>query len=335
MANSGSFYRVLSAEDYEERLFDFLGKERRDSLRPVDLARFRRRQLLRIVLRDVLGVATLSDITEELSNLADAILDLTYRRIRARLVARHGEPRLADGRYLRVFGDLTGQAGGQGAELQLRYRPDVRLRRQRRNRWPDRISNKEFFKKVANEYTALLSTYTAEGHCYRVDLRLRPDGTLGEICISADGARNYYIGPRARLGKADADQGAGFGRRDRTRRGAAGVRGAADLSELARFSRRGSGIGNPPANQRKASVETARATAAWILSWRRGGIRDIEFLVQCLQRLHGGREPWVRHGGTMFALFRLRDKGLLSDVRICAARECLPISALPGAPAAA
>src|SRR5947209_11215343 len=45
----------------------------------------------------------------------------------------------------------------------------------------------------------------------------------------------------------------------------------------------------------------------------RGGIRDIEFLVQCLQRLHGGRVPWVRHGGTMFALGRLRDKGLLSD----------------------
>ncbi len=45
-----------------------------------------------------------------------------------------------------------------------------------------------------------------------------------------------------------------------------------------------------------------------------GGIRDIEFLVQCLQRLHGGREAWVRHGGTMFALFRLRDKGLLSGV---------------------
>ena len=43
-----------------------------------------------------------------------------------------------------------------------------------------------------------------------------------------------------------------------------------------------------------------------------GGIRDIEFLVQCLQRLHGGREAWVRHGGTMLALSRLRDKGLLS-----------------------
>jgi glutamate-ammonia-ligase adenylyltransferase len=43
-----------------------------------------------------------------------------------------------------------------------------------------------------------------------------------------------------------------------------------------------------------------------------GGIRDIEFLVQCLQRLHGGRESWVRHGGTLLALSRLRDKELLS-----------------------
>ena len=46
----------------------------------------------------------------------------------------------------------------------------------------------------------------------------------------------------------------------------------------------------------------------------KGGIRDIEFLVQCLQRLHGGRELWVRHGGTLLALSRLRDKELLSPL---------------------
>jgi len=44
----------------------------------------------------------------------------------------------------------------------------------------------------------------------------------------------------------------------------------------------------------------------------RGGIRDIEFVVQCLQRLHGGSERWVRHAGTLLALARLQDKGLLS-----------------------
>ncbi len=44
-----------------------------------------------------------------------------------------------------------------------------------------------------------------------------------------------------------------------------------------------------------------------------GGIRDIEFLAQCLQRLHGGRDRWVRHGGTMLALSRLHDKDFLSN----------------------
>src|SRR5208282_1897027 len=45
----------------------------------------------------------------------------------------------------------------------------------------------------------------------------------------------------------------------------------------------------------------------------RGGIRDIEFLVQCLQRLHGLEDHWVRSGGTLFALRKLNDKGWLSN----------------------
>ena len=45
----------------------------------------------------------------------------------------------------------------------------------------------------------------------------------------------------------------------------------------------------------------------------RGGIRDIEFLTQCLQRLYGRDEHWVRSGGTLFALRKLDDQGLLPD----------------------
>ena len=44
----------------------------------------------------MLGLATLSDVTEELSNLSDAILDLAYRRIREELAQRYGEPRYVD-----------------------------------------------------------------------------------------------------------------------------------------------------------------------------------------------------------------------------------------------
>ncbi len=44
----------------------------------------------------------------------------------------------------------------------------------------------------------------------------------------------------------------------------------------------------------------------------RGGIRDIEFLVQCLQRVYGGAEAWLRSGGTLFSLHKLHDKGHIS-----------------------
>src|SRR5262245_52375976 len=63
VANSGTFYRSLSVDDYRERLVNFV----RGRHEAIDFARFRRRHLLRILLRDVLGVATLADVTEELS----------------------------------------------------------------------------------------------------------------------------------------------------------------------------------------------------------------------------------------------------------------------------
>src|SRR5206468_1160492 len=65
-------------------------------------------------------------------------------------------------------------------------------------------------------------------------------------------------------------------------------------------------------NEKLAAKKRPRNSAIDV-KLERGGIRDIEFVVQCLQRLHGGAEPWVRHGGTMLALARLQDKGFLSS----------------------
>ena len=54
---------------------------------------------------------------------------------------------------------------------------------------PARITNKEFFKRAANQLTALLSTYTAEGLCLSRRSALRPNGRLGEACISLEAER--------------------------------------------------------------------------------------------------------------------------------------------------
>jgi glutamate-ammonia-ligase adenylyltransferase len=325
VANSGSFYRVLSAEEYAQRLVEFLGKDTAGVPAAVNLARFRRQQLLRIVLRDVMGVAALSEVTAELSNLADAILDVTYGRIRAELAGRHGEPRLADGAPCGFSVISLGKLGGQ----ELNYSSDIDLMfvygGSGETDGPLRIGNKEFYKKVANDYTALLSAYTAEGQCYRVDLRLRPDGTLGEICISEEAARAYYAQRardwekqmliKARVSAGEPEPGAAL--LDFVEpliyRSSLDFRGVEAVSETRqRISEK---MAAKKGRRRGLDVKLAP-----------GGIRDIEFLAQCLQRLHGGREQWVRHGGTMFALFRLRDKGLLSGAeyaRLVAAYQFL------------
>ena len=88
VANSGSLYRLLSAEEYENRLFEFLGARKNEGIPPaVDLARFRRAASCCASCCATCSAWPRSPMSrEELSNLADAILDVAYRRIREDLV---------------------------------------------------------------------------------------------------------------------------------------------------------------------------------------------------------------------------------------------------------
>jgi hypothetical protein len=206
---------VLSVEGYEERLFDFLGKEPRTCPRPSTWRASAGGSCCASRCATSWEWPALAEVTEELSNLADAILDVTYRAS-APPGGAHGEPRLADGSPCGFSVISLGKLGGK----ELNYSSDIDLMfvygGNGETDGPARISNKEFCKKVANEYTALLSTYTAEGQCYRVDLRLRPDGTLGEICISGEGARAYYGSARA-IGKSRCSSRRAFRRASRSR----------------------------------------------------------------------------------------------------------------------
>ncbi|MDE3167765.1 MAG: glutamine-synthetase adenylyltransferase, partial [Acidobacteriota bacterium] len=321
VVNSGNFYRAFTVENYRERLLRALG----DDASTTAFARFRRRHLLRILLRDVLGIATLGDVTDELSNLADAILDVAYHRIHASLTARHGAPLLETGAPCGFSVISLGKLGGR----ELNYSSDIDLiflyGGNGNTAGPAVITNKEFYKKLANQYTALLSSYTAEGQCYRVDLRLRPDGTLGEICLSAEGACEYYRARardwekqmliKARISAGEPEPGAALldFAEPLIYQSTIDFRAVEAVSET---------------RQRISEKLAAKKRPRGLLDVKLtpGGIRDIEFLVQCLQRLHGGREQWVRHGGTVFALFRLRDKGFLSDAeyaRLAAAYQFL------------
>ncbi len=308
IAAARDLHRGFLADEYEELLERSLTP---NSIRANDLAMFRRKQLLRIVLRDALRFADLPETTEDISNLADAILNVTWRAIRENLAEETGAPLNPDGTAPQFSILALGKLGGR----ELNYSSDIDLMfiGSGANAVCPKsgITAREFFKVAANRLTHILSTYTEEGTCYRVDLRLRPDGRLGEICQTVEGAKQYY-GTRARdwelqmLIKARVAAGdRGPGREVLDFVEPLIYRTTTDFHTVEAVSETRERIHEKHRRGKPAGVNVKLA---------RGGIRDVEFLVQCLQRLHGGTETWVRHGGTQLALSRLRDKELLSSL---------------------
>ncbi len=295
LLSSGDLHRVRTTEEFRARL---AGETK--------MARFRRQQILRILIRDVLGFGTLSDVTAELSALADAIVETALERIFRDLVARYGQPRNGVQFAVIALGKLGGKELNYSSDIDLMFLYSA-------NGITDgalSVSNKEFFKRAANELTALLSSYTPEGQCYRVDLRLRPEGSLGEVCVSLDGMRHYYESRardwelqmliKARVAAGDRATGEALLNFVEPRIYSTTL----DFSAIEALSL---------TRERINEKQRKRVRPEVNVKLDRGGIRDIEFLVQCLQRLYGGAEPWVRHGGTLLALARLQDKGFLSE----------------------
>ena len=175
------------------------------------------------------------------------------------------------------------------------------------------ISNREYFVRLAQQLTDILSRPTAEGAVFRIDLRLRPQGNEGELAINLSNALRYYSETA----------------HDWERQALIKVRHSAGNVALARGFIRGV---QPQVYSEKvnfAAIKTALVAREKIDRKRRkqiaaeghesinvkvdrGGIRDIEFLVQCLQRVYGGAEPWLRSGGTLFSLQKLHDKRHIS-----------------------
>ena len=304
-------YRLLSTDELRSEL-GLLPSDIADDQAAKTLARFKRMHLLRIVIRDLFRFATLAEITEELSNLADAILQGAWEHIHLQLVRRFGRPltQTDSGPIESHFVVLAlGKLGGR----ELNYSSDIDLiylyTAEAKTTGPVPISGRDFFTQLAQRLTRMLSHFTPEGSCFRVDLRLRPEGGSGEMALPLGSALRYYH-TRARdwelqmLIKA---------------RPAAGAQPVGDaflamVEPLIYQTTTDFSMieGVAETRDRIRKTLSGRRNDGLNVKLSRGGIRDIEFLVQCLQRLYGGRASWVRGAGTLLSLHRLRDKGYLS-----------------------
>jgi [glutamine synthetase] adenylyltransferase / [glutamine synthetase]-adenylyl-L-tyrosine phosphorylase len=282
------------------------------------LARFKRRNYLRIVLKDVLGLSTLGETTLELSMLADVMLWNALIFCDQELEKRYGQPQYRDaqGRIVRSGFSIVslGKLGGN----ELNYSSDIDLLflyekdgETAGGSEPDSIiSNKEYFVRLAHAITRTITQSTPQGQVFRVDLRLRPEGEMGDLAISLKSALEYYA-RRARewelqmLIKARHSVGQARVTREFLRGVEPHIYGSpADFAAVEAVLRSRERISKKLDHSRSSAID---------VKLHRGGIRDIEFLTQCLQRLRGGEDRWVRSGGTLLALRKLNDKGWISD----------------------
>jgi glutamate-ammonia-ligase adenylyltransferase len=304
----------------------------------VALARFKRREYLRIMLRDVLGLATLAETTLELSDLADLLLARALRIADQKFVDSHGTPQASgpDGRQRPVELVILslGKLGGQ----ELNYSSDIDLMflyaadGETSGGTSGAITNSEFFVRLAQSVLKLVTEATPEGAVFRVDLRLRPQGGEGDLAVSLPAALDYYRNRarewelqmllKARCSAGDHAAARAFlgevqpliYRRELHLPMLEAVLNA--RREITRsLVRAESRRLTPAAGPRRKALATSgelEGAAAWNVKLSPGGIRDIEFLTQCLQRLFGGSDSWLRTASTMVAMQRLHDKGHLS-----------------------
>jgi glutamate-ammonia-ligase adenylyltransferase len=276
--------------------------------------RFRRRESLRIGYNDIVRGVSLEVTTRDLSDLADACVEGAVRAARARAQERFGVPVTAAGSAAR-FGVLgMGKLGGQ----ELNYSSDIDLvflfDQDGLSTGPKVISNSEFFARVGSDIVRLLADHTALGIAYRVDMRLRPDGDQGALASSLEATLGYYVTRgrtwerqaliKCRPVAGDIELGETFWAEIEPfvyRR----FLGASEIAEIKSLKRR---IEQRTLTAGTASVEVKSG---------HGGIRDVEFVVQFLQLLHGGEYPQVRHGTTLQAILRLEEVGCLSTEERC------------------
>ncbi len=274
------------------------------------LRRFARREKLRIAARELLpGAANDVDVTaRELSDLADACMEIALREALSWADGRFGVPRTTSGGRCRFvvmgMGKLGGRElnAGSDVDLILFYDTDDG------EVGTGDVSLHEYFVRVTQRFTATLDETTDEGIVWRVDLRLRPEGSRGPLVNSFAAAERYYEAwgrtwERAALVRA---------------RPVAGdlALGEEILSALAPFVWRRE-VNPHLAEEMGSMLLRARAEAKGAverdLKLGPGGIREAEFFVQTLQLVWGGREPAIRSPNTLEALRRLRSRGLVTD----------------------
>lgn len=282
---------------------------------------FRKQEMLRIGLRDLLAKADLQEIVGELSDLAEICLQQAYARADSDLAKRYGRPVVEHpdgtvapaGFAVIAMGKLGGRELNFSSDVDLMYvytaDGETEGIRQGDGTVTNRITNHQYFIKLAEKLSAAIGQKTEDGFVFRVDLRLRPEGQSGPLAQSLGGYEIYYESwgqtwERSALIKARPVAGDEAAGREFLERVAPFVyRKYLDYGAIAE-------IGDMKQKINKDVEQKGRTYRDVKLGY--GGIREIEFVIQALQLIYAGRDRTLRERNALKALHRLSQKGLIT-----------------------
>ena len=312
LRESGELWRSLPADAWDRALATAPAADAVAA--PVALRRLRRRAMLRILWRDFNGLADTAETMRDTSLLAEACIRHALAHCRAELEARFGRPR---GRRSGEHQELIVIAMGKLGAGELNLSSDIDLvfaypEAGETDGTERTLSNEEFFTRLGRALIAALDPVTAEGFVFRVDMRLRPYGESGPLAHSFAALEAYY-----------QDQGRDWERyaliKARPLTGdparCAELMGTLRPFVFRRYVDFGV-IESLRGMKRMIGAEVARRGLEDNVKLGRGGIREVEFVAQCLQLIRGGRDR------------ALQQRELLPVLASCAELGCLPAAAV-------
>jgi glutamate-ammonia-ligase adenylyltransferase len=272
------------------------------------LRRYRRAEALRLIWRDANGLDDVEQTLAGSSALAEACLGAALAYAEGTLTRRHGMPRNGDGVMQRLVVIAMGKLGG--GELNFSSDIDVifAFAENGASDGERPLANEAYFARLGQMLVKLLAEITVDGYAFRVDLRLRPFGNAGRVALPFAAMEQYY----QREGR-DWERYAWIKARPVAGDIAAGKRLLETLRPFV-YRKYLDYTAFAGLREMKALIdaEVARKDLAANLKLGPGGIREIEFVVQLLQLIRGGREASLRDTGLLPALAACERLGALS-----------------------
>lgn len=318
LSDSDTLTKAKTRDMLYRDFYEMAGTDELTGQTPVLLRKFKKREYIRLGLRDLMGLVSLRENVEGLSDLADVCLQVAYEYSIRILKEKYGTPMFtdADGNAresefaILSMGKLGGRELNYSSDIDLIYIYTSSMGETQADAGQTSLSNHEFHTKLGQLITKTLHDITSDGSVFRVDLDLRPEGKSGELVNSLTSCETYYESwgrtwERQALIKARVSAGSQ-------------ALGTEFLTMIRPFVYRRSldftAIKEVKSLKKKVDLDLKqKQLEKGHIKLGFGGIREVEFIVQSYQLLFGGHDQSLWDPNTSTLIDKLNNRKFLSD----------------------